>query len=554
MFKRTDQEIQDRFYKLESRADVADLLEIEDKSLRYFLYVKRPENLYFTFNVPKKNGKPRTINAPKNELKNIQKKLAYILNLVYKVKASAHGFVNGKNILTNATNHSNRKVILNIDLKDFFTQIHFGRVRGMLSKKPYNIGIEAATVISQLACYNGVLPQGAPSSPIITNMICSPLDTQFTKIAFKNNAKYTRYADDITFSTYDKQFCKDIVNNDVYNLQLGKDITKTLKDNGFTVNDDKIFLNTRNTRQEVTGLVVNKFPNLKREYLKNLRAILHNCERDGVYNTAKVYIKKGFCRNKEIQKTAMDEKHKDEVISWFKLVIRGKINFIKQIRGNDDLIFLKYAEKANIIFKEEIFNVTKLKNFNDNIVNNVLVIRNNNNTKQGSGFLLKDFGLVTCFHVTEDGNYYQVYKLDQNNDTTHICTIAKDLNEIKSDKNIDYAIYKFKDGNDSFLELGDSTSLGIGDEVTIIGYPNFLEGNSPYIQKCFITSNKFYMGAKFFTVSANIAHGASGGVVLNNQNKVVGIIKGAPASLDECEDDENRGFVPIDIVLSHYNK
>ena len=549
MFKKTDKEIKDCFYKLKSRSDVANLLEIADKSLRYFLYVKRPENLYNTFNVLKKNGAPRIINAPQKELKSIQKKLSYILNLVYKIKPSAYGFLIGKNIVSNASNHCKRKVILNIDLKDFFTQIHFGRVRGMLSKAPYNIDIEAATVISQLACYNGVLPQGSPSSPILTNMICSPLDTQLTRVALKNKIRYTRYADDITFSTFSKQFSSNIVNDDIHNLKIGKDINRTLENNGFIVNKDKIFLNTKDTRQEVTGLVVNKFPNIKREYLKNIRAILHNCQKYGVYNTAKIYIRKGYCKSSKIRKNIDNIDFKETVVLWFKAVLKGKINFVKDIRDKNNFLYLKFAEELNMIFNEKIFDISKLKKFNKKIVSNVLVLESK--TFQGSCFLLKGFGLVTSFHLTQDGYLYKAYDYNRY-DATEFCSIAKEINEIKSDLNIDYAIYNIKKSDELFLELGDASNLEIGDTVTIIGYPDFMKGNSPNIQTCAITGVKPYMNAEFFTVSARIFHGASGGVVLNNKNKVVGIIKGGVISFEESEIDQNQGFVPFNLVLSHF--
>jgi hypothetical protein len=81
----------------------------------------------------------------------------------------------------------------------------------MLMKPPYSIGEEAATTIAQIACLNGILPQGAPSSPVITNMICVPLDNALMHLAKKAGCVYTRYADDITFSTYKKSFDKDIV-------------------------------------------------------------------------------------------------------------------------------------------------------------------------------------------------------------------------------------------------------------------------------------------------------------------------------------------------------
>ena len=126
--------------------------------------------------------------------------------MVYKTKPAAHGFVLDKNVATNAKGHVKKKYVFNIDLENFFDQIHFGRVRGMLMKPPYNLGEEAALVISQIACYKGKLPQGAPTSPILTNMVCAPLDTQLTKLAKKYNLQYSRYADDITFSTYKADF------------------------------------------------------------------------------------------------------------------------------------------------------------------------------------------------------------------------------------------------------------------------------------------------------------------------------------------------------------
>ncbi len=550
MFKKSLEQIKEMFFELNTRQDVAELLEINDRSLCFFLYVKRPENMYSTFKLLKHDNTYREINAPQKDLKNIQRKLAYILNLVYKIKPSAYGFISGKNILANANNHLRRKVVLNIDLKDFFGQIHFGRVRGMLIKKPYNIGEEAATVIAQLACYNGILPQGAPSSPVITNMICSPLDTQLIKIAKKHNIRYTRYADDITFSTFDKNFSEKIVNNDPKNVLLGSEIIKTLDNNGFKINNNKIFLNNRDTRQEVTGLVVNKFPNIKREKLKNLRAILFNCKKYGILQTAKKYVGLGYCHNNYIIDNINNEECEDVINSWFKAVLKGKIGFIKHIRGGQDFLFLKYAEKINCIFNEPIFDISVLKYFNDKIINNVLVLESDN--FQGTCFLLKNYGLVTNYHVTEDGDFYNAYSYKEYK-INKICTISKNLNEIRSDKTIDYAIYDFTKNNEDFLELSHN-KLEVGDEVTIIGYPNYQQGNSPNIQKCSITSTKYYMGSTFYTVSGSVFHGASGGAVLDKQNKVVGIIKGGVVNSEDQKANENQGFVPLDIVLEHFNK
>lgn len=280
-----------KFKQLNSREDVANILEIEDKSLRYFLYCVKPDNMYKNFEINKRNGGTRIISAPNKKLKNIQRKLLQILENVYTPKICAYGFINGKSIYDNASIHLKRRQILNLDLKDYFLQINFGRVRGMLLKKPYELGEEAATVIAQIVCYKGKLPQGAPTSPIIANMICAPMDNHFMKLAKANNMKYTRYADDLTFSTR-TEFPTSIVRIENDTVVVGKKILQILKKDGFLLNEEKIYLRSKDKRQEVTGLVVNKKVNVRREYVRELRAILHNYKNMGAEDAIKLYVKR----------------------------------------------------------------------------------------------------------------------------------------------------------------------------------------------------------------------------------------------------------------------
>ena len=239
---------------LKTRKDVANLLDISDRSLRYFLYKRRPENMYHSFDIPKKDGSKRTISAPNRELREVQRKLATVLSSVYVPKVCAYGFIPSKNIIGNAENHVKKRLVLNIDLKDFFHQIHFGRIRGMLISPPYSIGVEAATTIAQIACLNGQLPQGAPSSPVLTNMVCTPLDNSLMRLAKKTGCVYTRYADDITFSTYSKEFDKALVYAENQKICLGNELVKVLEKNSFEINPQKISIRSRAIRQEVTGL------------------------------------------------------------------------------------------------------------------------------------------------------------------------------------------------------------------------------------------------------------------------------------------------------------
>lgn len=540
------------FFVAKTREDVAKLLGIQEKSLRYFLYKRRPENMYTTFEMPKKNGKSRTISAPQKELKQIQRKLAIVLSNVYIPKVCAYGFIANKSILENATKHTGRKILLNIDLKDFFTQIHFGRIRGMLMKKPYALGEAAATTIAQIACLNGVLPQGAPSSPILTNMICAPLDNHLMRLAKQSGCTYTRYADDITFSTYKKEIPVDIVYERNGEVCLGKKLLSILKQNSFEVNAEKITLRTHYDRQEVTGLTVNAFPNVRRSYTKQLRAILHHCNKMGVYNTAKEFVKKGFCKSSEIVALIDNPDKQDVVEDWFRKVLVGKLHFIKQIKGEKNLTFLALAQKMNKVFNSDIFDISELDKLSA-IANNctfVLEEETQHTVCQGSGFYIPGYGLFTSYHVTQSGGFFKVYEhtLYQEKNCS---IIAKGMNEQSCDETIDYALYNFSVTSQPItLAIGDSAKLSIGDTVITIGYPNHVKGNSPYIQECKITSQKTYLGAVFYTVSGRIVHGASGGLVLDEDYNVVGIIKGGIVTLSDDDFNENQGFIPMHIVLA----
>ncbi|MCB5100749.1 reverse transcriptase family protein, partial [Streptococcus mutans] len=177
----------------------------------------------------------------------------------------------------------NKKYLLNIDLKDYFDSFNFGRVRGFFVKdKDFQVTSEIATVIAQIACYQGKLPQGAPSSPIITNLITRILDYRIVKIAKKYRFTYTRYADDMTFSTN-----RELNSN---KLRATKELENFLAElerliisSGFEINPKKTRLSNNMQRQEVTGLVVNKKINVKREYIKNTRAMAFKLYKDGTF-------------------------------------------------------------------------------------------------------------------------------------------------------------------------------------------------------------------------------------------------------------------------------
>ncbi len=555
MFKVSNEDLFEKFKKLQSREDLAELLEIKDKSLRYFLYCIKPDNMYIDFSIPKKSGAIRKINAPTRKLKSIQKKIAYILNLIYEPKACTCGFVINKSILDNAQKHIKTKLLLNIDLKDFFNQINFGRVRGALMSKPYSVGEEAATAIAQLVCYKGQLPQGAPTSPVISNIVCRSLDNSFMRLAVKYHLSYSRYADDITISTFSSKLPQNIINIDENGgIKIGNDIVEILTINKFEINEEKLALRNRFQHQEVTGLTVNKKVNINRKYIKNLRAILHNMSKTSIIDEARKYVKKNKYNSRFIL-SIIDSKDEEDIISiknWFEKVITGKILFIRQIKGKYDRIYLKYAEEANRIFGKQIFILDYIEDFEKTINDSVMIIESTEN--QGTCFYSEALGLITCFHVTETNDFYKVYK--RNDYPSHLTEYFEDnfRERLYFSEEIDYAIYKVNSNNyKSCFSIAENPDIKIGDIVTVIGYPNYIKGDSPHIEECRVTSKTKLLGAELYTVSGRIIHGSSGGVVLNNKNEIIGIIKAGVLQKDYEKDKGKHGFISIKNVLTDIN-
>ncbi|MDU1053820.1 retron Ec67 family RNA-directed DNA polymerase/endonuclease [Clostridium baratii] len=271
------------FTDIENKNQLANILNIELKYLTYILYIKKVDNYYKEFEIPKKNGEIRKIHAPTDRLKDIQKNLSIILSKYqsypysenYKGNKISHAFEKNKSIITNAKIHRNKKYVFNVDLECFFDSFHFGRVKGFFEKnKIFALPNEIAIILAQLCCYKGCLPQGAPTSPIITNLICKILDIRLLKIAKSFKLDYTRYADDLTFSTNDNAFLE---NQTKFINLLIKEINRA----GFKLNDKKTRLQYNTSRQEVTGLVVNKKINVKKSYYKNTRAMAYTLYRKG---------------------------------------------------------------------------------------------------------------------------------------------------------------------------------------------------------------------------------------------------------------------------------
>lgn len=268
-----------------ARKELASWLGVSLESLTFILYRLKIENAYKIFEIPKKSGGTRTICAPEPFLKSIQRKISQKLNEVHleylekkRIKNKiSHAFQKDRGIISNARYHRNKRYVLNVDIVDFFSSFHFGRVQGYFNKnKEFAFSKEFSILLAQLVCYKGSLPQGAPSSPVITNLIFNIVDLHILELAKKYKLDYTRYADDLSFSTNSKSFP---IEAPVFLYEL----SRLLEKDGFKINESKTRLLYSSSRQEVTGLTVNKKLNVSRKFIDETRAMAHRLYTTGSF-------------------------------------------------------------------------------------------------------------------------------------------------------------------------------------------------------------------------------------------------------------------------------
>jgi RNA-directed DNA polymerase len=338
------EELRDAFSAMRNPRDIAALLDVPYAQLVYHIYKVSPAKKYSVFQIRKRSGGVRKISAPQTALKILQRKLNQVLQVVYLARGCVHGFVNKRSIVTNATAHLHQRYVLNIDLADFFPSINFGRVRGMFMARPYQLPDKVATVLAQICCHDNELPQGAPTSPVVANMICAKLDNELRRLAHSHSCRcaYTRYADDLSFSTPLSTFPADLAFMDSTEgppqVRVGVRLREIIHGNGFAINPDKVRLADWRHRQEVTGLVVNRRANVPRSFVRQVRAMLH------AWREYKLPAAEGEFLAK------YDRRHRrpgGEPPS-FKRVVKGKIEYLGMVRGKRDPIYrrclAKYAE------------------------------------------------------------------------------------------------------------------------------------------------------------------------------------------------------------------
>jgi len=347
--------IKTRFAQMQTKKDLANLLSeaknmlygekskpVLLKSLTYYANPDLCKKRYSQFKVKKKSGGERIINAPVKGLKSILRALNLVLQCVYEPHKAATGFVMNKSIVDNARTHCGNHHVYNLDLKDFFHSFDRNRVKMGFVFEPFNLGGDReplAFLLASLCTHpfelnreiKTVLPQGSPTSPTITNILCNKLDRRLTGLANRFGAKYSRYADDITFSSH-------------HNIYKDEEFQKELKriiqdDQRLIINPSKTRLQKTAYQQEVTGLIVNEKVNVRQHYLKQIRMWIYYWEKYG-YEKAQQIFERDYKTDKGHVK-----KGKPNMFN----VLDGKLEFLKMVKGFEDATYLKLRQRFDLL-------------------------------------------------------------------------------------------------------------------------------------------------------------------------------------------------------------
>ena len=256
--------------------------------------------------LPKKGGGFRNLSVPDEVLKSIQKRIAEVLLIHMPVSRYAKAYRFGSSTLRNAKHHIGKQVVLKLDILHFFDSIRYSTVKDKVF--PENIYAEPLRILLTMLCYyKDALPQGAPSSPAITNIILYEFDEQIGQWCWERGIAYTRYCDDMTFS------------GDFDPAEVTRFIRLELKKMGFLLNEQKTKIQRPGKQQTVTGIVVNERLSIPTDYRRKLRQELYFCRKFGI--------------REHLQKIGL------EILEdTYRMQLLGKVNYVLQVHPDDEEI------------------------------------------------------------------------------------------------------------------------------------------------------------------------------------------------------------------------
>lgn len=554
-----------------------------------------PRPSYQSFRIKKRDGTDRTIHEPRKQLKIIQLKvLAFLKARSSPLKPAVHGFVAKRSILTNALVHCSPKTqhVYNIDLEDFFPSITFYRVRGVLLHHPFRFSHQVATVIAHICTLDNMLPQGAPTSPFLSNLVCRTMDRDLADLARRCLARYTRYADDITFSFHVSKTAKlpaAICSvDDDGDLVMGTELHSIIVDkHHFKINSGKIRLSDRTRRMEVTGLTINRFPNVPRIFVDRIRGALNAWEKHGYENAEKIWhARVTAAATVAYEKKPWKRQTRAGAPPALKNVLWGKLLYLRMVRGKDDLIYTRLAEWYNDVVRKEqtagifaastlpvepvvrdkatvldaCFVIDWMGDFNHPAFGSAMV------GGQGTAFVYRELNLlVTCSHVFDwKGTVGKVDDVETSADEPDVTLFSMELTQpgtktkwpakiLFRDKQMDFAIVAFEDPPPHRYFSAVDNPIQPGAQGFLIGYPDWQPWTLPDVNALTVLNRTLpNPGMTSFTISGagTIRPGNSGGPFTDDRFRVAGMAqRGAYMGLGH---DENLCLDVINALIDKY--
>lgn len=243
--------------------------------------INSPKNHWRSFRLKKRSGGFRDISVPYPTLLYVQRWIYNNILVKIAVSPYCHGFKPGRSIITNASWHLDKSQLLKIDLADFFPSIGINRVIALFKEIGYTHKV--SFYLAAMCCLEGRLPQGAPTSPYLSNLIARPLDYRMMKLAKKHNLNYTRYADDMTFS------------GEEINCKFKYGLTEIIQEEGFSINESKTRHYKKVGKRIVTGLNVTDRLCVPRDFKRKIRQEVHYIKKYGLID----HMEKSKCQKKK---------------------------------------------------------------------------------------------------------------------------------------------------------------------------------------------------------------------------------------------------------------
>lgn len=523
--------ITNSFLEIQTPEDLADYIKENVNVLKKYAFPGK-RIFYSILIIPKKDHSPRLIEAPCNDLKRILRKITDQLTYIYQPPACVHGFVCSKNVATNARPHVNKYFVSSFDIKNFFPSISAKRVRGLFKNIFFYANDNLIDLLTNLVTLHKHLPQGYPTSPIISNMICLQMDKQITKYCKEKHLFYSRYADDITISGNSKQLLSNIfISSKVEDLTLCPDFSNIIEDNGFSLNPQKTHISFKSDRQTVTQIIVNKKCNMPREVYRSFRVLFYNWEKKGWQYAANEYMKfieNHYCisfRNNINHSILMDE-------DFFKKHIRGRLAYYTMIDAQNSIPSTSLAKLWEMYLQrtEEHVPMSLIENnvFQLEITYDYEIDgKSNNFTSSSTGFLTEK-GLFTCVHGLKELNLK--YDIPENTNVEVACLNKSLSRKFPSQIPIkdfllceedDIAFYRYKNIKPlSNLVINFNYLPQISEHVTGYGIP----GGETDVYPIEAIVDSFKLDKSCVRITPTFYKGMSGGPVLNARQEVIGII------------------------------